>query len=75
MSMWSSWDDAKEKFLINWPFIVGRIYRDEVALVLCLDNDASGAKIYTQRNIIGWISTNYLTVIPVGVEPTSFKLK
>jgi hypothetical protein len=72
MILWSIWDDYKENFLTSWPQVSGRIYLDEVAVILEIDNNSNkmrGIKICTQRNSIGWISANYLKAIPAGVEP------
>ena len=75
MVLWSSWENYDDDYLHSWPRIEGNIKLEEIAFILEVSyskNNLHGAKLLTQRNIIGWISANFLkkVVIPVGVDPT-----
>lgn len=64
--LWSTWDDYRENIFISWPQIAGRIYKNEIAIILEIYNihdKIAGVKIYTQRNSIGWICPTQLSKI------------
>lgn len=68
LSLWSCWDDDRreESYVIAWPMIVGSIKKEEIALVLEVsfsELGEIGAKIYTQRNFIGWICVSQIKKI------------
>jgi hypothetical protein len=62
--IWASWsdhhDESKDEF---WPKIIGELRENETALVfeiLYPPKGPIGARICTERNIVGWISAKHL---------------
>lgn len=63
--VWKTWNDDDQP-LLSWPEIVGKFYKNESAVVLEVYDSIKtsfGAKICTERNIIGWVSAKNLYVI------------
>lgn len=65
MALWETWDDAdctiqEIKF---WPMIIGKLKKDEVAMVLEVrvsEVGSYGVKICTPQKKIGWINCRCL---------------
>jgi hypothetical protein len=62
--IWASWgdhhDESKAEF---WPKIMGDMRENETAIVFEISHPANGpigAKICTERNVVGWISAKHL---------------
>jgi len=69
LTLWETWDDYDESVLVFWPNIVGIFNKKETAIVIELCNSKDGhkgtigAKVCTEKNIVGWVNVNYLKKI------------
>ena len=66
--VWETWEDYKNPndLFKTWPIIVGKIRKNELALVLQISEQqkgSKGAKIFTESKLIGWVSLNALEKI------------
>ena len=67
MTMWSSWNDLEysTQEIKFWPIIIGSFKKEETAIVLEVYSPKVGqqvAKIYTSKQIIGWIDCKCLAL-------------
>jgi len=66
MVIWSTWDDYDETDFNFWPVLSGKMYSDEIAVVIdvCQPNDClAGVRVCTEKGHVGWICVNCVIVI------------
>ena len=60
--IWASWCDEHDVAEF-WPKVVGTFVHDETAIVFevsDVDTIPIGAKICTEKKVVGWVSVKYL---------------
>lgn len=66
LAVWETWEGPEELLDNSWPKIIGRFYKNDLAVLVEIYSSAKGspgAKICTEKNVIGWVSIKHLRAI------------
>lgn len=68
LAVWGTWEGPEELLGNYWPKIIGRFCKNDVAILLEIYSPLKGsigAKIYTEKSVVGWVSIKHIRSITV----------